>query len=485
MRCRNILLASWLFVLSCCFWSAAIAAPQVGWWWNPSESGRGFFVESQNGVTFIAAYLYDADGHATWLVAGGSNADPYNYSGSLYNLSDGQTLFGGYVKPENLTVAGQMSVHFDDDTHGTFTWPGGVVQIEREIFGAGDVQFQPYSGWWWNSSESGSGYSLELQGNNLFVVGFMYDDTGRPTWYFTAGPMSSPTTYHGDVVQFAGGQTMGGPYQPPGSNAKVATVDIEFVTLDSATITFSGTSSAAELLKKSSRTDQITREFNDVAAPGFPTFYVGSFEEDVDFSGAAAEISSFTGHITFTGKNVTWQLNRIDVPPPQVPGLHTSNYILLGGQFTIAVSGTWVVNVPPVLYVNCSLTGTGSAPVRYPFTAASDLMVDNRDPGHYELTFVDIQDQVPIATTISCPGAPQGFAPPFPTIPLSVQGIPGTVEPVLDEISDNIPLQSGPTPGGSYSIRGKYDFVGAEECDPDQNPICLRAGSKRAGGRLP
>src|SRR5690348_7495555 len=47
-------------------------------------------------------------------------------SGSLYNLSDGQTLFGGYVKPENLTVAGQMSVHFDDDTHGTFTWPGGV-----------------------------------------------------------------------------------------------------------------------------------------------------------------------------------------------------------------------------------------------------------------------------------------------------------------------------------------------------------------------
>ena len=37
------------------------ATPQTGWWWNPAESGRGFFVESENGVTFIGAYLYDDD----------------------------------------------------------------------------------------------------------------------------------------------------------------------------------------------------------------------------------------------------------------------------------------------------------------------------------------------------------------------------------------------------------------------------------------
>jgi hypothetical protein len=112
-------------------------------------------------------------------------------------------------------------------------------------------------------------------------------------------------------------------------------------------------------------------------------------------------------------------------------------------------------------------------------------MVDNRDPGHYELSFIDIQDQVPIAETISCPGAPQAFAPPFPAIPLSVLGLPGTVEPVLDEISDDIPLQSGPIPGGSYTIKGKYDFVGSEECDPDKNPICLRGpatASRRPSG---
>ena len=461
-------------MLSVC--GAAHAAPQTGWYWNPNESGRGFFVESQNGITFIAAYFYDADGHATWLVAGGPNADPYNYSGSLYNLSNGQTLFSGYVKPENLTVAGQMSVHFDDDAHGTFTWPGGVVQIQREIFGSGDAPFQPYSGWWWNSSESGSGYSLELQGNNLFVVGFMYDDTGRPTWYFTAGPMSSSTTYHGDVVQFAGGQTMGGPYQPPSSNAKVATVDVEFVTLNSATITFSGPSSAAGLVRKSSRTDQITREFNDVAPYGLPTFFAGSLTEHIEFGGTVTLESgpyTYIGQLNYTGKNVTWQLNSIDVPPPQVAGLHSAYYVLLGATFTLSEIGTSTLTTP-LGTVSCSYSASGTGAIRYPFTAASSLTVDTRDPRHYELTVIDVQDQIPLTFKQVCDRP--GYAFPAPPIPLSLEGLVGTVVPVLDEISDSIPPQSGPAPGGSYSISGEYDFVGTDECDPSQNPICLPPG---------
>ena len=134
--------------LACCllalsFWlsNGTLAAPQTGWYWNPNESGRGFFVESHDGVTFIGAYLYDTDGHATWFVAGGPNADPYNYTGDLYNKTGGQTLFGDYVAPGNAVVVGQISVHFSDDTHGTVTWSGGVVQIERQIFGSGDAAF--------------------------------------------------------------------------------------------------------------------------------------------------------------------------------------------------------------------------------------------------------------------------------------------------------------------------------------------------------
>ena len=245
--------------LSLALWhaGAAIGAPQVGWWWNPNESGRGFFVESQNGATFIGAYFYDDDGHATWLVAGGQNADSYNYTGPLYALNNGQTLFGSYVAPAGPETVGQMSVHFSDDTHGTLTWPGGTVAIERQIFGAGNAPFQPFNGWWWNPDESGSGYSLELQGDKLFIVGFMYDDGGRPVWYFSAGPMSSPTTYHSDVLQFANGQTMGGPYHPPSGYSTIATLDVEFTAADEATLTFTEAAGASVLPRKAgrSRTD--------------------------------------------------------------------------------------------------------------------------------------------------------------------------------------------------------------------------------------
>lgn len=229
-----------LFLLCFALCNSAFADPESGWWWNPNESGRGFFVESHGGLTFIGAYLYDDDGHAKWLVSGGPNADSYNWTGDLYYKTNGQTLFGTYVAPGNAVVVGQLSVHFSDDTHATLTWPGGQVAIEREPFGTGAPAFSPYIGWWWNPNESGSGYSVEVQGSNLFVVGFMYDDSGRPIWYFSAGPMTDATTYHGDVLQFANGQTIGGPYKPPGTPANVATLDIQFVDETHATFTFNG-----------------------------------------------------------------------------------------------------------------------------------------------------------------------------------------------------------------------------------------------------
>ena len=263
------------FVLSCCSCHTVLAAPQVGWYWNPNESGRGFFVESQNGITFIGAYLYDADGHAKWLIAGGPNDDPYNFSGDLIYKTNGQTLFGPYAAPGDAIVVGRLTVHFSDDTHATLTWPGGTVQIERQIFGAGNPAFQAASGWWWNPDESGSGYSIEVQGDKLFMVGFMYDDTGRPVWILSAGTVSDAKTYHGTVLQFANGQTMSGPYQPPSAPANVATVDITLDAPDSGTLAFSDATGSKVHVKRQRRTP-IRREF---APPPYtyPLAFQGTF----------------------------------------------------------------------------------------------------------------------------------------------------------------------------------------------------------------
>jgi hypothetical protein len=234
-----------LFLLLCCFCNSAFADPEVGWWWNPNESGRGFFVESQGGVTFIGAYLYDDDGHAKWFVSGGPNLDPYNWTGDMYSEANGQTLFGTYVAPGNAVVVGQLSVHFNDDTHGMLTWPGGTIAIERQRFGGPDLPVPPDPGWWWNDQESGRGYSVEVQGDRIFIVGFMYDDSGRPVWYYSAGQMASETEYTGPWLQFANGQTMTGPYQPPSPPVPVGQLSVEFTAIDQATFEFDDLAAAA------------------------------------------------------------------------------------------------------------------------------------------------------------------------------------------------------------------------------------------------
>ncbi len=320
-----------LFMLFCGLCNSAFADPESGWWWNPNESGRGFFVESQGGVTFIGAYLYDDDGHAKWLVSGGPNPDPYNWTGDLYNKMNGQTLFGTYVAPGDATIVGQLSVNFTDDTHGTVTWPGGQVAIERQIFGAGAPAFKPYVGWWWNSNESGSGYSVEVQGNNLFVVGFMYDDTGRPIWYYSAGPMTDATTYHGDVLQFANGQTIAGPYLPPATPAKIATLDVQFIDQTHATITFNGVSASVARANRgkagkagSTRSDSLAPQLGvKPSTYTLPTSFMGSISMEAKQHVAAAGGTLDTDFVV-AFKNISF------VKDPDLPQ-YVGRYVFPGG----------------------------------------------------------------------------------------------------------------------------------------------------------
>jgi len=224
--------------------AGASAEPQNGWWWNPDESGRGFFIEMRGGVAYVGGYFYEADGRATWITSGGPITDPYTYQGTLQSYRGGQTLSGDYRPPAPAVDVSPIALQFKDDTHGTLTWSGGTIPIQRQTFDVSAASFRPHTGWWWNPAESGRGFSIEVQGNNAFIVAFMYDDNGNPVWYFAAGPMASPTRFEGDWLQFSGGQTMTGPYHPPATPQKAGRVTVDFVAQDSATLTYDGVGAA-------------------------------------------------------------------------------------------------------------------------------------------------------------------------------------------------------------------------------------------------
>ena len=223
--------------------TCAPQAPQTGWWWNPLEGGRGFSIEAQGNNLFFAAFHYEANGRATWNVSPG----PVSLGGSyftsdLYNVTGGQTL-GGPYHAANANKVGTITLAFSDASHGTMTWPGGTVPIERQNLVPGGLAAAPQAnvpetGWWWNPQESGRGFFIEWQKGYADIAGYMYDDNGNPVWYIAVYETANARAFTGNWWTFANGQSMGGTYRAATQTSNnVAPLTINFSGPDTAVMT--------------------------------------------------------------------------------------------------------------------------------------------------------------------------------------------------------------------------------------------------------
>ena len=100
--------------------------PETGWWWNPAESGRGFFIEWQDGFADLAGYMYDDAGNAVWYLSVFQTPDIRAFNGSWWLYANGQSLTGAY-KPAtkiNDNVA-PVSIQFTSATTATLMLPNG------------------------------------------------------------------------------------------------------------------------------------------------------------------------------------------------------------------------------------------------------------------------------------------------------------------------------------------------------------------------
>ncbi len=105
----------------------------------------------------------------------------------------------------------------------------------------------PQTGWWWNPAEGGRGFSIEARGNNLFYAGFLYDESGRSTWYVAAGPTSlDGSLFTGNLLKFTGGQTLAGAYRAPGPEQVVGPFTLAFSDNLNATMVWPGGTVALE-----------------------------------------------------------------------------------------------------------------------------------------------------------------------------------------------------------------------------------------------
>jgi hypothetical protein len=110
--------------------------PQAGYWWNTAEGGRGYTIEVQNNIAFIAAYMYDANGNAVWYASGPAALTGNNtYQGTWTTYTGGQTLTGTYQAPNGSAAAGSLTIQFTSPTAALLTLPDGrQIPIIRYVF---------------------------------------------------------------------------------------------------------------------------------------------------------------------------------------------------------------------------------------------------------------------------------------------------------------------------------------------------------------
>jgi hypothetical protein len=111
--------------------AAHAALPDGGWYWNTGESGRGFNIEIQDNVLFMAAFAYRADGSPVWYVTGGPMSSDRTYSGDLYETASGQ-CFGCSYRPANLLPVGRASVTFTSERSASISLLGNTVSVVRQ-----------------------------------------------------------------------------------------------------------------------------------------------------------------------------------------------------------------------------------------------------------------------------------------------------------------------------------------------------------------
>ncbi len=140
-----------------------------------------------------------------------------------------------------ITVAGS-TFFVGYGTSGSAMIDGGINRGAVTV--PGSLQCQPgppQTGWWWNPLEDGRGFSLEVRGKNIFFAAFLYDISGRSTWYVSTGPVSLEGSYYsGDLLSARGGQTLGGAYPGFPALTSVGAVTMTFHNESTGTLVWPG-----------------------------------------------------------------------------------------------------------------------------------------------------------------------------------------------------------------------------------------------------
>ena len=102
-------------------------------WWNANESGWGISLTQQFGTIFAAWYAYDVLGKAIWYVMPNCPVSGTGCTGTLYQVTGGESLTTAWNGTNTPIVVGNMSLAFGDAANATMTYTLNGLTSSRAI----------------------------------------------------------------------------------------------------------------------------------------------------------------------------------------------------------------------------------------------------------------------------------------------------------------------------------------------------------------
>ncbi len=149
----------------------------------------------------------------------------------------------GYVRDVWYAPGVGIVKMIDDTSAGVltgYTIPGAVAQPGG---GAAPLAFTPVPGMWWNPTESGTGYNIQVQRGALVATMFAYAGNGDPMWYLIVGNMANMgagITTTATLDRYRGGRCASCTYQMPSMMGNDGTMTITFSSPTAATVRLPG-----------------------------------------------------------------------------------------------------------------------------------------------------------------------------------------------------------------------------------------------------
>lgn len=139
----------WGLVGLVAYCSEAYANPVPGMYGNPSQSGRGYNIDYQNGKIAIAVYGYRPDGQSVWYLAAGPMTDGNTrFAGEALEMENGQCFGCPYEAPTVAKSIGTLAIVFHAWDRATLTYNGEPIEIEHSDFGFGDAPGSMLGRWY-------------------------------------------------------------------------------------------------------------------------------------------------------------------------------------------------------------------------------------------------------------------------------------------------------------------------------------------------